>query len=197
MHTSGAFFCHTRDVADDLVVSELVPTGGSWNGLLFANPAAGLSTSLTWGFSFDFEQIERDYGEVTPGLTVEWARLPEVAAWSSVAGLDLACAAFGDPVEASVYYFVHYRYDVVRLAILDQGGSRIRARATLAGDIDGLGIPELTVEAWLDFEGVIVHLPEKSAPVGLAANELAKFTSLEGLVGLDRGHNYVFAPAAQ
>lgn len=190
-------FCHTREVADDLVVSELVPIGGSWNGLLFANPAVGVRTSLTWGFSFDFEPLERDYGEATPGLTVEWARLPEVTAWSAMAGLDLACAALGDPVEASVYYFAHYRYEAVRLSILDQEGNRIRARATVAGDIDDLGIPELTAEAWLDFEGVIVHLPEKSASADLAATVLAKFTSLEGLVGLDRGANYVFTPAGQ
>lgn len=184
-------------MADDLVVSELVPSGGSWNGLLFANPAVGVSTSLTWGFSFDFEEIKRDDDEVTPRLTVEWARLPEGTAWSSVAGLDLACFPFGDPVEASLYYFVHYRYDAIRLSILDQQGSRIRASATVAGDIDDLGIPELTAEAWLDFEGLIVHLPEKPASADLAANKLATFTSVEGLASIDRGHNYAFTPTSQ
>ncbi|TDD48736.1 hypothetical protein E1263_33055 [Kribbella antibiotica] len=182
-------------MAEDLALSELVPIGGTWKGLLFANPKAGVSTTLTWEFSFDFEPLEREFSSATPGLTVDWAVLPE-AAWTAMAGLELACDVFAEPVEGSFYYFEHHRYDSVRLTVLEQQETRLRVRATLGGDIDDLGLSVITVEAWLDFEGVYVHLPEKPASVELAAEELAGFTSVDGLVGEDRDFNYLFAPAA-
>lgn len=183
------------NVSDDLTASELVPRGGSWSGLVFSNPGVGYSTALTWRFSFDFEPIVRDYGDVEPGLTIEWAKVPDLTDWSRVAGLEVACTSFAEPVEASVYCFEHYRYDTVRLSVLDQDGASIRARAIISGDIDGLGIPDLMVEAWLTFEGVFVHLPEKPASVRSAAALLADYTDTDRLVGHDRGTNYVFVPA--
>jgi hypothetical protein len=182
-------------VAEDLALSDLVPTGGTWKGLLFANPKAGIDTTLTWEFSFDFEPMDREFSSATPGLTVDWALLPEVA-WTAMAGRELACDAFAEPVEGSFYYFEHHRYSSVRLSVLEQQEARVRVRAALGGDIDDLGLSEITVEAWLDFEGIYVHLPEKPASLELAAGELAEFTSVDGLVGEDRGFNYLFTPAA-
>jgi hypothetical protein len=150
--------------------------------------------ALTWGFTFDFAEIDRDYGEVTPELTVAWVPLPEPASWRGLAGVSLSCATFGEPVEPSVYYFEHHRYDSVQLSVLDQDGDRIHVRTVVSGDLDGLGIPKLVVEVWLDFQGIIVQLPEEARSVQAAAVELARFTSVKGLAGQDRGRNYVFVP---
>jgi hypothetical protein len=182
-------------MADDLTQSELVPIGGSWSGLLFANPMADVETALTWSFTFDFAEIERDYGDVTPGLTVDWAPLPGLASWRGLASANITCATFGEPVETSVYYFEHHRYDRVEFSVLDQDGGRLRARVLVSGDIDGLGIPELEVEAWLDFEGIIVQLPDQPGSLQASEIELARFTSVEGLEGRDQGRNHVFEPA--
>ena len=182
-------------MVDDLLVSDLVATGGRWSGLLFANPQVGAARGLTWAFTFDFAEIQREYGDVTPGLTVEWAPLPEVASWRDLAGAKVNFSTFGKPTEASVYFFEHHRYDSVEMSVLDQNRGRIRARAIVSGDIDGLGIPELVVEGWLDFEGIFVQLPARLASPQEAATELARFTSVEGLEGRDRGSSYVFLPA--
>jgi len=182
-------------MADDLLPHELIPTGGDWGGLVFANPAAGVQPRLTWSFTVNFQEIARDYGEVIPGLTAEWASLPDHTSWEDFAGAEFTCDAFGEPVEASIYYFEHCRYDAVQLAVLEQDGSRIRARLTVSGDLDDLGIPELTAEAWLDFAGIIVQLPEQAKSVQEAIAELARFASVDGLEGADRGHNYLFVPA--
>lgn len=183
-------------MADDLVLAELVPTGGNWGGLLFANPVAGVARALTWAFTFDFAELDRDYGEVTPGLTVEWVPLPGTSSWGGLAGENLTCTTFGEPVETSMYYFEHHRYDCVELSVLDQVGDRIQVRAVVSGDLDGLGVPELVVEAWLDFQGIIVQLPDDPGSVDAASAELAEFTSVAGLSGQqDRGRNYVFEPA--
>ncbi|MBO0825266.1 MAG: hypothetical protein J2P27_15660 [Actinobacteria bacterium] len=182
-------------MAGDLLPQELRPTGGNWGGIVFANPAAAVDPALTWSFTFDFEEITRDYGDVTPGLTVEWAALPDYTSWREFSGAELACGAFGKPVEASVYYFEHYRYDAVQLAVLEQDGGQIRAHVTVSGDLDDLGITELTAEARLNFAGIIVQLPERPTSVQEAAAELARFTSVDGLRGMDRGHNYVFVAA--
>lgn len=181
-------------MADDLTQSELVPIGGSWSGLLFANPLTDFAAALTWSFTFDFAEIERDYGDVTPGLTVDWAPLPGLVSWRGLAGANITCATFGEPVETSMYYFEHHRFDGVEFSVLDQDGGRILARALVSGDIDDLGIPELAVEAWLDFEGVIVQLPHQPGSLQAAATELSRFTSVEGLEGRDQGQNYLFEP---
>lgn len=190
---AGGRSCHSCLVPEDLAVSELVPVGGSWHGLLFGNDALGLDPFLTWGFEFEFREIERDYGGTTPGVTVEWAPL-DGRSWKHMSDAELTCDAFAGPVEASVYYFAHHRYDSVRLSILDQEGTRVRARARLAGDIDDLGIPELTVEASLSFTGVFVQLPNRPPSVEDAGAALQRFTSIDGLTGVDRGHNYAFVP---
>lgn len=195
MRSPPATLCDPRPVADDLTQAELVPVGGSWSGLLFANPLADVATALTWSFTFDFAEIGRDYGDVAPGLTVDWAPLSGLASWRGLASANVTCATFGEPVETSVYYFEHHRYDGVEFSVLDQDGGRIRARALVWGDIDGLGIPELAVEAWLDFEGIIVQLPDQLDSLQAAARKLAQFTSVEGLEGRDQGHIYVFEPA--
>lgn len=188
--------CHSRSMVDDLDLSELMPAGGSWGGLLFSNPVAGVAPSLTWTFTFDFAEIEREYGKVTPGLMVDWAPLPNNASWHDLGAASVTCATFGEPIEASVYFFEHYRYDHVELSLLSQDAGRIQVRAVVSGDIDGLGIPELAAEASLDFEGIIVQLAEEPLSVNAAAIELARFTSVEGLTAQARWHNnYIFVPA--
>jgi hypothetical protein len=66
---------------DALRRDELVPQGGTWNGVLFDNPSIGLPPALTWTFDLSFAEVSRDYGDSPVSLTVEWVPLPG-ASWS-------------------------------------------------------------------------------------------------------------------
>lgn len=180
-------------MSEDLESSELVCTGGTWHGLLFATPQTGMDTELFWEFAFEYQSISRDYGATTPNLVVDWAPLPG-RAWHDMAGATILGQTFGQPVESSVYYFDHFRYRHAQLAVVEQTGRRLRVRAEVSGDIDELGLPGIQVEDWLDFTGIIVQLPDPPGTVADAERALQQFTSTEGLVGSDSGRNFLFAP---
>lgn len=179
------------DVIDDLRLDELEPVGGHWSGLLFENPAASYPLALTWSFTIEFAEIARHYGSVAPNLTIEWVPAGS-AGWRTMGGQRFRCRAFGDPVEASVYFFEHHRYDKAHLAIGDQRGAELELRALLAGDIDGLGLPEIEAVASIEFSGIYVQSERIGTDTIAAAEVLGRFTDTTGLRPLARTRNVVF-----
>jgi arsenate reductase len=156
---------------DGLRTEELVPMGGTWSGVLFDNPSIGLSPKLTWTFDFRFGEVSRDYGDSPVSLTVDWVPLPG-ARWSAMEGQAASCGTFAEPVECGAYFFEHHRYDAVRLRVLEQAGSSVRVAVEARGDLDRLGVPEWSVEQWLDFEGIAVQLSDTTT-IYEAATRLA------------------------
>jgi hypothetical protein len=167
-------------VGDDeggLSARDLVPAaGGEWHGLLFDNQAVGLPPALTWTFTVPFAPVGGD----PVALDVEWVPLA-APGWRSMAGQSAESAAFAEPAEASVYHHGHHRYDRVSLSVAEQDGARIRVVVTVSGDIDRLGPPSLTVDAWLTFAGIRVQLGDAAGPAE-ALSRLASFTDVDGLV---------------
>ena len=155
---------------------DLVPAaGGEWHGLLFDNQAVGLPPALTWTFRIPFAPIGGD----PAALDVEWVPLA-APGWRAMAGLSAESASFAEPSEASVHYQGHHRYDRVSLSVPEQDGARIRVVVTVSGDIDALGPPSLTVDAWLSFAGIRVQLGDADSAAAALAR-LASFTDVDGL----------------
>lgn len=173
-----------------LRLAELVPQGGGWSGLLFDNPSIGLSPALTWAFDFQFGEVSRDYGDSPVSLRVDGVPLPG-ANWSAMAGHAGSWDAFAAPVECSVYFFEHYRYDAVQVSVLEQRASRLRVAVEAHGDVDGLGIPVWSVEQWLDFEGISVQLSDTDTLEDASAR-LAEHTDVSALVGAASARNFKF-----
>ena len=183
-----------EDADDALRGDELVPAGGSWNGLLFDNPRLGLAPALTWTFTFTFHDIVRGDTNSAVSVDVDWVPLP-AARWQDITPRRVASRRFAEPVEASVYFFEHYRFESVELQLLQQRGAQLCASATLRGDIDGLGLDEVHVEDWLRFDGIIVSL--NGVTSGQAAgSQLGDFTDVSGLTQVRRtaGGGFIFSP---
>ncbi len=162
--------------SDDLRLSDLVPAGGTWHGLLFDNPTLGLRPSLTYGFSFRYAEVLREYGDSPVTLDVDWVELP-VPSWRDMAGRTVRSPRFAEPAEASVYFFEHHQYETVDLNILEQRGRSIHVTVTVSGDLQGLGLPSLAADDWLTFTGFEVSLSAQ----GAASTRLADFTDVTGL----------------
>ena len=102
-------------------------------------------------------------------------------------------ATFAHPVEGSVYYFGQgHRFDTSIVFVREQDGSRIRVEAEVSGDIDGLGLDQISVEAWLSFGGIYVQPNTRPRSVEAARRLLEEFTDTSGLVGIERNANYWF-----
>jgi hypothetical protein len=144
-----------------------VSRGGAWSGLLIDNPTIALPPQLTWSFTFDFKDVERSFGTSRVSVSVDRVPLKD-STWHAMAGQTASATTFAQPIESSVYFFEHHRFDAVNLQVLEQHGNELLVQADLRGDIDGLGIETLSVSASLEFEGIIVHLseapPRRSAP---------------------------------
>ncbi|MCO8269662.1 hypothetical protein M1L60_03545 [Actinoplanes sp. TRM 88003] len=164
--------------------------GGGWSGLLFDNPVVGLPPALTWTCAVPLAPVEGERA----GLDLDW--LPWAAAdWRAMAGVEVSCASFAEPAEASVYFRGHHRYDRVVVRVAEQVGARIRVVASVSGDIDRLGPDEVAVDTWLAFRGFTVQLSGVSS-ASAALDRLAGFTTVEGLVEVDdpRGIAFRFQP---
>jgi hypothetical protein len=165
---------------DGLDSAELIPAeGGEWSGLLFDNPRIGLPPQLTWTFTFVYEDVARDYGDSPVSLTLDWIPLARDS-WRGMAGLTARCTTFGEPSEASVYFFTHHRYDRIELDLLAQCDLAVHARATVSGDIDRLSVASVTADAWLRFAGITVALSD-SRSGDAALSRLRDFTDTTGL----------------
>lgn len=155
--------------------------GGSWSGHLLENPKLGLTPQLTWTFDVAFAEIKRDYGVTSVGLTIDWVPL-QVGSWQEMVGAASSSDSFANPIETSIYFFEHHRFDRVELEVREQRGRAVRLTAEAEGDIDQLGIPSLAVDEWLSFDGISVHLVGVST-VKEAAEQLGAFTDTGGLEG--------------
>lgn len=175
----------------DLALDELRPIGGTWNGLLFENPVSGYPLSLSWTFSIDFDEIARDYGKVSPSLTIDWVPVGS-SSWKRMAGQSFIGRSFADPIESSLYFFQHYRLDHVELSIENQVSNELTVGAVAGGDIDGLGLPEVSARAVLRFAGIYVQTEATGVDVDAAAALLAGFVEVDGLQPTPRGHNVLF-----
>ncbi|MGH3728731.1 MAG: hypothetical protein ACRDTU_08245 [Micromonosporaceae bacterium] len=182
------------DDEDALHVRELVPVeGGTWGGLLFDNPRLGLAPHLTWSFRFPFAEAHRGYGSSPVSLDIEWLSLT-AAGWRSMTGQ--AVRGVAEPAESSVYFFQHHQYDLIDLEIFGQRDLWTHARATLSGDLDGLGMDSVVADAWLRFDGIRVYLSDiTSAESALA--RLQDFTVTDGLsyTPTPNSPSFRFAPA--
>ena len=173
---------------------EVVARGGTYSGLLFDNPAIGLSPSLTWSFDFDCDEVVRADERSIVGVTVEWLPM-QASSWASLAPNRAAGKAFGNPAEASVYFYAHHRFDAFELVLQEQRDSALLAALTLRGDLDGLGLDPVRVSTRLRFTGFNVHLSDVNSPTE-ALERLAGFTNAEGLELRERRSSgaYQFVP---
>lgn len=178
-------------MSDFLLADELRPVGGSWTGLLFENPTTDYPLALTWTFTVDFSEVRRDFGSTPTNLAIDWVPLPE-SNWRSMKGRQTTCETFAHPIETSVYYFDHHRYDSVELTITDQRSSLIDIRVAASGDIDGLGLATISTAATLSFGGIYVQTDDVGTNVETAEKLLSGFTDTAGLRGRSRGHNVFF-----
>lgn len=177
----------------DLTAGELGVVGGSWNGLLFENPQVGYPLTLTWSFTIDFAEVNRDYGSIAPSLTIDWVPAGSTR-WDSMAGRRDVADTFADPFESSLYFFEHFRFDRVELAVIDQSGRALGVSVHVEGDLDRLGVPELDVTAELTFGGIYVQTDATGPDAGAASALLGQFVELDGLVARSRSHNVLFEP---
>ena len=180
-------------MVEDLDAADLVPDGGSWGAVLFDNPAVGLAPSLYWWVTFSYLDIRRDWGETSCQLDVEWIVLGPTD-WRGMTPTTVTCPTYGSPTEASLHVLAHHRFESVTIAVGDQRGDRLHVRADVAGDLDGLGLPALRAEAWLDFEALVVSLRERPPSVDAARSLLAAFTTVDGLTGNEERGVYRFTP---
>lgn len=174
-------------------VGGLKARGGSWSGLLFENPRVGYPISMSWAFHIELDPVKIDGESTTASLDVAWVPLG-TPSWRTMKGASIACSTFAEPAEASIYTFAHHRFDTVSLSIEDQDGARLRIMVHASGDIDGLGWPSITAEAWVDFDGIYVQPDRRPATGELATELLAAYTDTTDLVAHQRGHNYILRP---
>lgn len=180
-------------VSEGLSPIDLVPAGGTWSGLLFDNPQIGRPLSLTWGFTIEYAEVEREYGATTPSLTADWISF-DLVTWREMTGNRVHGVEFGDAVEASAYFFGHHRYDTVDLAIIDQRETELRVALEVTGDVDGLGLDVITAEDWLQFGGIVVAPTRKPRSAQAARRLLGRLIDTTGLIAEDRGRSYAFVP---
>lgn len=131
---------------------------------------------MTWCFRFECEEVE----DSPLSLTVEWLPVPG-RSWREVAGQHLTCAEFAAPAEASVYHFVHHRFERIDLRLGELRGRSLQAAVTLIGDVDRFGQEAVRAEGRLDFDGILVALPGATSP-DEALTELNRHTDTRDLV---------------
>lgn len=162
-----------RADSDELFIDEVHPiTGSYWYGHLFENEALGYGPTLTWSLFVECQPAQRSCGEIPVAILIDWIPL-DVTSWRDIAGAQVECTEFGEPIEASVYFFDHRPYEYARIRALRQTGTTVRFSVELKGDQHGIGIDPLSVTADAEFRGIAVQLARKRA--------LAEFTDPAGL----------------
>lgn len=169
--------------------------GGSWSGLLFENPDVGYPLTLTWTFGIAFENVVRDYGSTSPSLTIDWVPAGS-AGWTTMAGRRFRGNTFADPIETSVHFFNHHRFDRVDLEVDEQDRDLLRVAAVASGDIDGLGLEQVSAHATLRFEGIHVQTEAVRNDPRAAIDLLSRITTIDGLTPRPRRWGVLFEPAS-
>ena len=177
--------------SDELERDELVPVGGTWSALLFENPVVACPLVLTWTFTIDFAEVGRDFGAVSPSLSIDW--VPATTGWRDLVGCRFESVRFAEPVESSIYFFQHYRYEGASVDVTAGSDSEIDVRVHVFGDLDGLGLPRVETETRLRFAGIIVQTAATGSDIPAATALLAQFTDVSGLHAVSRAHNVVFS----
>ena len=160
---------------------------------MFENPAVGYPLTLTWTFNVDFEEVLREYGSVSPCLTIDWVPAG-TAGWMSMAGIRFRGSTFADPIETSVYFFEHHRFDRVDLEVAEQDHDVLWVEAVASGDMDGLGLDRISASAILRFVGISVQTEAVRTDTQAATDLLSRMTTVEGLVPRPLRHGVLFEP---
>ncbi|WP_143336603.1 hypothetical protein [Corynebacterium pacaense] len=85
---------------------------------------------------------DEEFGET---LTISAETIPGTATdWRELSGHHLVSSSFGEPGEAVVVYGDHYRFDQVTIDVIEQRDRTADFAITLSGDLDGLGIDEIS-----------------------------------------------------
>jgi hypothetical protein len=184
------------DDDDRLAPAELRPRGdGSWGAVLFSSGTTP-DPELWWCFRFEHHDVTRSYGTSPVNVVIDWVPLPR-RSWRDLAGVTATGDEFGEPIETTVYFFEHHMYDRVELRAVEQDADdprRLRVAATVAEDVDGLGIEDFTVDAWLTFSGIALALDRPAGSVEEATGLLAAHTPTDGLVAESTPQGFHFAP---
>lgn len=181
---------------DGLRTAELRrPRGGTWGGILFDNPGLWLAPAFTWTFTIQYGDVARDHGRTPLQVCIDWVPL-KARGWQEMTGQRAASPRFAHPIEASVYFFEHHRYDTTKLLVVEQRDRSVHIVAEVRGDLDGLGIEAVPVDAWLLFDGITVALSDTPTSVDAARTALEAFTDTTGLEGFERSDVFWFAPTA-
>lgn len=159
--------------------------------MLFENSFTGYPLTLSWSVTIEFEPLRKDVGDVSPSLTVEWVPA-DGGGWKGMSRRRFACGTFGEPVEASLYFFEHFRFDHAEVLTGALSGSDLGVELVVRGDLDGLGIPRVSAQAVLGFEGIYVQADAVGTDPKAAAERLGKFMDLDGLRARPQGRNVVF-----
>ena len=161
--------------------------------MLFDNPALWLAPALTWTFTVSYGEVARDQGSTPVHLCLDWVPL-KARGWQDMAGRRAVSAAFAQPIESSVYFFDHHRFDTTKLLVVEQRHHSLHMVAEVAGDVDGLGIDAIPVDAWLLFDGITVAVGDPPPNVDAARALLDTFTDTTGLAGFERDDYFWFTP---
>ena len=143
--------------------------------------------------AFKWQPARREYGTIEPSLAIDCVPFDRCS-WHSLVGHNASADRFGEPIEASVYFFEHYRYDEADVRVLEQRATEVRIGAKARGDLDGLGLEALEVNQGLRFQGIYVQPSVLPDSTQAAESLLSEFTDTTGLVGVRRQHNYLFRP---
>ena len=144
-----------EDADDALRSDELVPAGGSWNGLLFDNPRLGLAPALTWTFTFRFQDVVRDTNSAV-SVDVDWVPLP-AARWQDITPQQVASRRFAEPVEAKGKSEPVVAWEAVRAAAPDGPIGRVVAEHLLE---DGGTASRIVLADWYDKGSLLRVTPD-------------------------------------
>jgi hypothetical protein len=128
--------------------------GGTLGATLFSSLIRP-EPRLWWSVKFNYEEVARPEGSTMVDLVIDSMPLPRVS-WRDLAGVAVTNEVSGRD-DRVVLLALHVRPG--RPADRRAGRRRprqVRVVATVAGDVDGLGIDTITADAWLTSTGIAI-----------------------------------------
>ena len=161
--------------------------------VLFDNPRIGLAPSLYWWVTFRYSDIHRDWGDTSCQLDVEWIVLGPTD-WRAMSPAVVRYPTFANPAEASLYYFAFTGSTRSRWRWASSGSAPPWASTspvTSTGSVCRRCGPRggWTSRRWSS-PSATAHRPSRP-PVRC----WTRFTSTEGLAGVEYRGNHRFTPA--